>query len=117
MPRKINLSPSGSYALAKNIAAVNTSGVETDLQFSLKGIYASLGLLWLNSKSSDTIPSFYISSHAKFMSNFSVVYQNKFFSVSINGLYKKRNAQTASAINAFISPDYFCLIPKQKYLL
>lgn len=117
MPRKINLSPTGSYALAKNIAAVNTSGVETDVQFARQinasqKFSATLGLTLLNSKSSDTIPSFYISSHAKFMMNFSSLYQNKFFSVSINGLYKKRNAQNATAINAFISPEYFLLNTK-----
>jgi iron complex outermembrane receptor protein len=33
MPRKDNLSPTGIYALAKNIAKVNTTGIETDVQF------------------------------------------------------------------------------------
>lgn len=114
MPRKINLSPTGNYALAKNIAKVNTSGFETDIQFnkqinSTQKIWAMLGLLWLESKSSDTTPSFYISSHAKFSSNFSVVYENKIFALSINGIYKKRRQQSAAAIAAALSPHYFIM--------
>jgi iron complex outermembrane receptor protein len=117
MPRKINLSPTGSYALAKNIAQVNTAGFETDLQFtkqinSSQKIWAIWGLLWLDSKSSDTIPSFYISSHAKFSSNFSVAYENKIFAISINGIYKKRREQSAAAINAKLSPHYFIMNAK-----
>jgi len=117
MPRKDNLSPTGSYALAKNIAKVNTTGFETDIQFTKQlntsqKIWATLGLLWLDSKSSDTVPSFYISSHAKFMSNFSVVYENKLFTISINGIYKKRREQSAAAINAKLSSDYCILNTK-----
>ena len=117
MPRKTNLSPTGNYALAKNIAKVNTSGFETDLQFNKQinasqKLWAMLGLIWLNSKSSDTIPSFYISSHAKFSSNFSVAYENKIFAISINGIYKKRGEQSAAAINAKISPHYFIMNPR-----
>ena len=113
MPRKTNLSPTGAYALAKNIASVNTSGAEADLQYmkSIPGLrlIARMGLLWLNSKSSDTIPSFYLSSHAKFSSNFSVMWQGDIFSFSINGLYKNRRAQSASAISAKLSPHYLVL--------
>ncbi|MDB5199208.1 MAG: TonB-dependent receptor plug [Chitinophagaceae bacterium] len=112
MPRKINLSPAGTYALAKNIAKVNTTGIETDMQLSFQKIHATLGLLWLNSKSSDTIPSFYISSHAKFMSNFSVSYENKMFAISVNGIYKKRKAQLAPTLNTTLSPDYFLVNTK-----
>lgn len=114
MPRKVNLSPTGTYALAKNIAKVNTKGIETDIQFikhfnSTHKISTTIGLLWLDSESSNTVASFYISSHAKFMSNFSILYQHRYFGVSINGLYKKRKQNTAPAINATLSPDYFVM--------
>jgi len=33
MPRQVNLIPTGSYALAQNIANVNTSGVEFDIKW------------------------------------------------------------------------------------
>lgn len=120
MPRKENLIPTGTYALAKNIASVNTTGFETDVQYThhfseQHRLSGSLGLLWLDSKSSDSVPSFYISSHAKFLTNFSVIYQFKDLAMSINGLYKKRKEQTASSINAAITPDYFVMNTKAEY--
>jgi len=120
MPRKENLIPTGTYALAKNIASVNTTGFETDVQYThhfteQHRLSGSLGLLWLDSKSSDSIPSFYISSHARFLTNFSLVYQYKDLSFSINGLYKRRKIQTASSINAAITPDYFVMNAKAEY--
>ncbi|MBO9684670.1 MAG: TonB-dependent receptor, partial [Flavisolibacter sp.] len=36
MPRKINLSPTGSYALAKNISKVTTTGAEAEVQYSMQ---------------------------------------------------------------------------------
>jgi iron complex outermembrane receptor protein len=120
MPRKENLIPTGTYALAKNIASVNTTGFETDVQYThhfteLHRLSGSLGLLWLDSKSSDSIPSFYISSHARFLTNFSLVYQYKDLSLSINGLYKRRKTQTASSINTAITSDYFVMNAKAEY--
>ena len=72
MPRKDNLIPTGRYALAKNISSVTTSGLETDIQYSKKlspnaNLYSSLGFLWLDTKSSEPNPSFYILSHAKLL--------------------------------------------------
>lgn len=120
MPRKDNLSPTGTYALAKNIAEVNTTGFETDVQYiqPLGGghkLTLSAGLVWLSSNSSDTTPSFYISSHAKFLTNYSVIYEFRNLTVSVNGLYKKRQAQQASAINANLSPDYFLTNARVQY--
>ncbi|PVD54208.1 TonB-dependent receptor [Terrimonas sp.] len=120
MPRKDNLVPNGVYALAKNIAEVNTTGFETDIQYThaindKQHLSGSIGLVWLDSKSSDSIPSFYISSHAKFLTNFSVIYQYHNFSFSVNGLYKKRNERIASSINTAVSPDYFLMNAKMGY--
>lgn len=120
MPRKENLSPGAVYALAKNVAEVNTSGVETDIQYlhtlnEEQQITASAGLVWLNSKSSDAAPSFYISSHARFLGNFSLIFRSHHFTASINGLYKKRQEQSASSINAIITPDYFIMNAKLEY--
>jgi iron complex outermembrane receptor protein len=36
-------------------------------------------------------------------------------SIALNGLFKSRNAQTASAINATISKDYFLMHTKIAY--
>lgn len=119
MPRKDNLSPTGTYALAKNIASVNTSGIEVDMQYTKtisdhQKLWFTNGLTWLNSESSATT-SFYISSHAKFLENFSVLYQWKNLSVSLNGIYKNRAKREATAIEATISRDYFVLNTKIEY--
>lgn len=114
MPRKTNLSPAGTYALAKNIARVNTTGVEADIQYSKQfsekqQLSTTLGITLINSKSDNATPSFYVSSHAKFLTNFNVQYTIHWLSVSINGLYKERNTQASIPINAILSKDYFLL--------
>lgn len=117
MPRRQNLSPTGSFALAKNIASVKTSGVEVDVQLIKKlstksNLQFAAGLLWLTSESDASTPSFYVSSHAKFLGNFNVVYQNSRFRLSTSGLYKVRQPQGAAAIHASITKDYFVLNAK-----
>lgn len=114
MPRQQNLVATGSYALARNIASVQTDGLELDLQFlknfnSAYSLRTGAGLVWLGSGSSSTTPSFYISSHARFLGNFNVVLQAPRWMVSTTGLYKVRNAQEAAAINAKVTTDYFVL--------
>ncbi|GEO08335.1 TonB-dependent receptor plug domain-containing protein [Segetibacter aerophilus] len=114
MPRKENLSPTGTYALAQNIGQVNSTGAELDIQYSKKfqdnqQLWATFGFTWIDSKSNNTTPSFYLSSHAKYLANFNIRYTVNRFSFSLNGLYKQRTPQTSTAINADISTDYFVL--------
>ncbi|HEY0731763.1 MAG TPA: TonB-dependent receptor, partial [Chitinophagaceae bacterium] len=121
MPRKENLLPTGNYALAKNVSEVTTTGVETDFQFNRNfspksNLWGNIGLVWLNTESSETEASFYISSHAKFLSNFNLHYRLSAFNVSMNGLYKFRNRQEASAIEAKITSDYFVVNTKVEYM-
>lgn len=117
MPRKDNLVPNGNYALAKNIAEVATNGFETDITFiqsfnSHHKLQMNIGFVWLKSNSNGAEPGFYISSHAKFLTNFSAIYQIGRFTASINGLYKERTERKASAINAAVSPNYFVINTK-----
>ncbi len=112
MPRKVNLSPTGTYALAQNIAKVKTTGIETDLQYTDKNFISTLGLVWLESKSSNGTPSFYISSHAKFLANFSAAYTGKRFFASATAIYKKSNPQKATAINAGVDAHCFMMNAK-----
>jgi len=114
MPRKENLSPTGTYALARNISKVTTTGAELDIQFvknfsNKQSLWATAGFLWLDDNSSSGTPSLYISSHAKYLVNFNVQYKINWLSIAMNGLYKKRNAQAASAINAIVAAEYFVL--------
>lgn len=110
MPRKDNLVAGGTYALAKNIAKVTTTGAELDLQFNkdfrTHRLYCGTGLVWLRSRSSDAAPSFYVSSHARLLVNFFMEYSGKIFFAGINGLYKNRTPQSATAIHAVVSEDY-----------
>lgn len=120
MPRQENLDATGSYSLAKNIAEVNTTGLETDVQYrgqisEQQKLMINAGLVWLYSKSSEVNPSFYISSHARFLSNFNVQYELGNASLSFTGIYKSRRPQQAAGINAFVSKDYFLLNGKASY--
>jgi vitamin B12 transporter len=117
MPRRENLASTGTYFLAKNIAAVATTGFETDMVFSKNlhnqhQLFATWGAVFLNSKTNNAAPSLYISSHANFFTNFTVSYTTPWWSVSASGLYKERNKQTAQAIKAAVSKDYFVMHAK-----
>ena len=122
MPRKVNLSPNGIYALAKNISKVTTTGAEAEIQYSRQlenkqQIWTIVGFTWLESKSSSATPSFYISSHAKFLNTFSVVYTYGRFSTQLTGLYKTRSSQTSSVNIAKVTSDYFVLNAKLEALV
>jgi vitamin B12 transporter len=120
MPRKDNLSPTGTFGLARNLTEVNTTGLELDFQYAKRinddqKLMLNAGFTWLDSQSDNNTPSFYVSSHAKFLTNFSAIYQVSGFSLSLNGLYKKRAANQASTIEAAISKSYFILNAKAEY--
>jgi vitamin B12 transporter len=120
MPRKDNLVSGGIYALAKNIAEVNTTGVEADMQMIKKinnqqSILFNGGLIWLHSKSSEKQPSFYINSHARFLANLMTIYNFGPVGISITAVYKNRQPQATNPINAIVSKDYFLLNMKGSY--
>lgn len=124
MPRQVNLSPTGVYALARNLAEVTTRGWELDLggrhAWSEKGsVRWNTGLLWLESQKPDNTPaSFYLASHAKWIWNSSVIVSGRWGVLSFSTLYKKREAQRANSINADISSDYFIMNMRlEKYLM
>jgi vitamin B12 transporter len=122
IPRKENLITTGTYAFARNIAEVTTTGFETDIQFSKNfknnHIWATFGLIWLKSRSSDTVPSLYISSHAKFLANLALRYSHKGFAVSVTSIYKKRQPQkAASALIAPVSSDYIIFNAKAEVFI
>ncbi|WP_394803555.1 hypothetical protein [Niabella hibiscisoli] len=101
---------------------MNTTGLETDIQYigaisEQQKLVINAGLVWLYSKSSEANPSFYISSHARFLSNFNVQYQLGNAALSFTGIYKSRRPQQAPGINAFVSKDYFLLNGRASYSL
>lgn len=119
MPRKENLSPTGTYALTRNIRDVRTSGLEIDAQYTqsfsaTQKLLVQAGITWLDSHSSEAV-SFYISSHARFLANYSLQYECGAFTLGINGLYKKRKSQAAPAIQAATSRDYYVMNARLSY--
>ena len=122
MPRKENLSPAGSYSLARNLERINTSGLEIDWLIKKKlsahsSITGTLGYTFIRSANEDAVPSFYISSHARHLLNFTSQITIHSFSLGLNGLYKERNSREATAIGARISPSYFIMGLKLSYIL
>lgn len=120
MPRKENLSPTGTFALAENIASVDVTGFEIDFQYNRvisdrQNLYLTAGLAQLNSTNSNQTPSFYLSSHAKWLTNFTALYRIGALSLSVNGLYKNRTSRAAQAIEAEITRNYFVLNGKAEY--
>ena len=120
MPRKVNLIPTGTYALATNLSNVKTYGAELDVQYkklisTKQSILFNYNLSRFKSESDAAVVSFYIIGHANWLSNFNVIYSNNNFSIAMNGLFKARTARNAAAINASVSKDYFTLNTKFNY--
>lgn len=122
MPRKENLSPAGTYSLASNLESINTTGLELDLLYKKKigtnsSITGTFGYTFIRSENEDAIPSFYISSHARHLFNFTGQLSINNFSLGINGLFKERNSREALAIGARITPSYFIMGTKLSYAM
>ena len=123
MPIRNNLIPTGIYALASNIANVKTRGAELDLSGD-HGLGKGTRLKWnsgitrlRSTGKGNTLPSFYLSSHAKLLWNTNLRIMNKAGSISVGTVYKERNKQTANAINAAISTAYLTMnLRIEKYL-
>ncbi len=122
IPLRPNLIPTGIYALASNIANIDTKGAELDLSGDHSWgketkLRWNTGITVLKTGKGNSLPSFYLSSHAKLLWNSNMRISNKFGTVSMGTVYKKRNQQTANAINARISPEYFTVnLRIEKYL-
>lgn len=120
MPRKQNLSLTGTYALAENIKKVNTSGAEIEITYTHhfaenNTLYANANATFLHSSSTDTNPSFYIISHAKTLLQQSVVYTFHQLSICLTSIYKQRMPQNAPGIKSVITKDYWLVNTKVAY--
>ncbi|NOT74884.1 MAG: TonB-dependent receptor [Cyclobacteriaceae bacterium] len=122
MPRQENISPSGTYALARNISDVTTSGAEVDISMrhttgNGSALFSALGFIILDSSSPEGTPSLYLSSHARFMTNLTAGFSTPRYAFSITGLYKTRPEQIASTITTPISSSYIVLNVKVEYFV
>jgi vitamin B12 transporter len=119
MPRSVNLIPTGTYALAKNVERVQTVGAELDLRFidSVgKGkLLFQAGFLILKNEAPSGGAGFYLNGHAKFLLNGLLQYQLGQWDLSMAMIYKKRNPQKASSLSALLSSSYFVANGKIQY--
>lgn len=119
MPRPINLIPTGTYALAKNVERVQSAGAELDIRYidSVgKGrLLFQTGLLLLNNHAPSGGAGFYLNSHARFLWNGLLQYQIKNWDLSIGLIYKNRNAQNNPALFASLQSSYFVSNCKIQY--
>ncbi|MFZ9687063.1 MAG: TonB-dependent receptor plug domain-containing protein [Chitinophagaceae bacterium] len=122
MPRQSNLITTGAYALAMNIANVNTSGAELDIN-GMHKITDQLNLRWnsgltsLKSVAADNISSIYLSNYANLVwnSNFQLTTSN--WMLSISTLYKQRPEQKTSNLTTGVSKSFGLMnIRADKYL-
>lgn len=122
IPRNSNLDTSSrfKYAYAQNVKTVQTKGLEISASYlhrwsADKSILISGAAQWLDSKTSDSVPSFYILSHAKFLLQNNLEIRLNNWEVSVQSLYKKRDASQATAINAVQGTDYFLVNARVQY--
>ncbi len=120
IPRNQNLDVNGNYAFAKNIKTVNTRGIEIEANYSKKictnfDITVLASASFLDSKTSDAIPSYYILSHANKLLQQTVLLHYKSIQASFNSIYKERSIQQAAAINAINGKSYWLSNMKLQY--
>lgn len=114
MPRRSNLVSSGVYALAMNIANVNTTGVEIDfngthqLSNTMKLRWNS-GFTLIDAAAADNISSLYLSNIANMIWNNNIQLSHELGMFSISTLYKNRAEQKTNNLTASVSKSFFLL--------
>jgi len=111
IPNQQNLQTGADYFFAQNISAVNTNGFEIESWYrkalnEQTSINWSLGYTYLKTTNEEDIVSVYISSHARHYLSTNLILNSKAWEFSLNGQYKVRDERSATAINAFLEPDY-----------
>ena len=105
-----NLTANADYLYARNISEVETSGAEAQIQtywnLNKHKFDLNIGYTWLNSSSSARLISKYISNHARHLLTWNLVWQIAKFRLSLNGIFKQRNPETALSIRKELSEQY-----------
>ena len=121
MPRQVNLIPTGTYALARNIWQVNTVGWEADISYTLPvgrsgKLQGQAGLMVLSNSGNEGTPSLYLNAQATLLLNLHVLYETGRWQLSATGLHKQREPQPRiAAIEAALSSGYTLLNAKVQY--
>jgi vitamin B12 transporter len=106
-----NASDSAEYFYARNFSRLNTRGAEFALnhqqQFRHSDLRLTAGVMLLAFENPDGGISKYIANNAGLLTNFSLRYHHRLFSLSMNGIYKNRSSEEAEAINRELKKSYF----------
>lgn len=110
MPRQTNLTPNGMYALAMNIANVNTTGTEIDLN-GLHQLSDKLTLKWNSGftfvdAAGGYISTLYLSNNAHIVWNNNLQVVHEFGMLSVSTLYKNRPEQKTNNLNVGVSKSF-----------
>lgn len=100
-----------TYFFTQNLKEVTTFGTEVELLYNYTiskdwKLRFDVGYTFLRSQNDEDILSKYISNHAKHRITSNIGLQQKYFSWSINALWKQRNEDLAEAIGAVLDPTY-----------
>lgn len=115
-----NLLPNKVYAYAQNVKWVNTSGFECSLKFN-KEISKDHHLTFIESiqmiqsSSSDSIASYYILSHATFISQQLVMWDYKKMTLCVESIFKERNTDKNTALLTFKTRSYWLVNAKLQF--
>lgn len=111
MPRRENLIPGGTYALALNIASVQTTGVELDINgahqlSSQLNIRWNTGLTLVNATATNEVSSLYLSNYARVIWNSNLQLTHTKGLLSISTLLKRREQQTTNTLIIPVSKSF-----------
>ncbi len=106
-----NLQPNTDYLYAENLKNVRTAGVE--LEFSMSRdlgqnwmLEYTMGYTFASTYNSQHTVSKYISNHARNLINGMISIHKDAFEAGLSGLWKQRQGDKATAINAYMAPSY-----------
>lgn len=111
MPRRENLIPGGTYALALNIASVQTTGVELDIN-GMHQVAENLHIRWntgltlVNATATNEVSSLYLSNYARVIWNSNLQLTHTKGLLSISTLLKRREQQTTYTLIVPVSKSF-----------
>lgn len=106
-----NLQSNTDYLYAENLKNVETAGIEVEFSMSRNlgenwMIEYTMGYTFADTYNSQHTVSKYISNHAKNLINGVISIHKDRFVAGLSGLWKQRQGDRSSAINAYMSPRY-----------
>lgn len=106
-----SLQTDANYFFAKNIAEVQTNGIEfeSNMIWPLSEDHQlewNLGYTYLNTSNNEDLVSVYISSHAKHLFNTNIIFKMNRIDLAVSGLYKERDPRASSSINSNLEKSY-----------